>query len=386
VIYWDPSSKEIIYGQQMANPWSATKRINSNMYVITLQVMTFVPKVGFAVTVGPRIGGTPDPLPTFYHGSYMVLNSSKVVTENVTILGSGSFAVLEWSGAGNHKYQNILLTRKLIPIFHYLSSNMDAFHSFSVGVGPTVVNCEFAFMGDDFFNIHNRVFVVLAASNMSANKTKSIYVLDVGDILGLDYQPAYTMPVVKQGDTFDFYTLDSNKFIGGATVSSTSRVIDPTIINNATQILNIINAPPYNAQILPFEASMAQVWEVSFASTPFTIPPYSLIQFNAQSGQGAVVQNNYFHDSYDNSMRLQASFTLIESNIFERASAGISVVFDQFWLEGSLGLHNISIVNNTFKSVQGCTSTNSCVTSIGPDIKNLIIKGNVVQTQMNKGI
>jgi hypothetical protein len=40
-------------------------------------------------------------------------------------------------------------------------------------------------------------------------------------------------------------------------------------------------------------------------------------------------------------MRLQASFTIVENNIFERASWGISVVFDQNWLEGSLGLHSI---------------------------------------------
>ncbi len=32
--------------------------------------MTFVPKVGYLVTVGPRIGGTLDPLPTYYHGAY----------------------------------------------------------------------------------------------------------------------------------------------------------------------------------------------------------------------------------------------------------------------------------------------------------------------------
>jgi len=145
--------------------------------------------------------------------------------------------------------------------------------------------------------------------------------------------------------------------------------------------LNIINSPPYNAQVQPFQPGMAQVWEVYLTSITATIPPFSLVQFNAQSGQGAIVRFNYFHDSYDNSMRLQASFTVIESNIFERASAGISVVFDQNWLEGSLGLHNISILNNTFISVQGCTAANSCVTTIGPGIQNLTIKGNVVRSQ-----
>jgi len=254
---------------------------------------------------------------------------------------------------------------------------MDAFHSFSVAQGPLVENCEFAFMGDDFFNIHNRVFVVLPPFN----SPKTLYILDVGDVLGLDFQPTYSMPTVAEGDSLSFYAINSTNYIGEGVVVSKSRVEDPDVIANATNVLAILNAQPYNAQILPFVPSMIQVWEVSFESLPL-IQPYSLVQFNAQSGMGAIVRNNYFHDSYDNSMRLQASNTLVENNIFERASWGISVVFDQNWLEGSLGLHNIAILNNTFKSIQGCNTTNNCITLIGPGIQNLTIAGNTVSNTM----
>jgi hypothetical protein len=80
----------------------------------------------------------------------------------------------------------------------------------------------------------------------------------------------------------------------------------------------------------------------------------------------AVFRNNYFYGSYpthslffifscifsyfiyDNTFRLQASGSLVENNYFESAAFGMQVTFDQTWLEGSLGLHNIFIFNLFF--------------------------------------
>lgn len=65
---------------------------------------------------------------------------------------------MEAGGGGAHVYRNILLGRRENPPYplRLLSSNMDAFHSFSVGKGPLLENSDFSFPGDDFFNVHNR--------------------------------------------------------------------------------------------------------------------------------------------------------------------------------------------------------------------------------------
>jgi hypothetical protein len=302
-----------------------------------------------------------------------------VTTENITILGSGTFGILEWGGQGGHVYRGVTLTRKSLP-FHYMSGNMDAFHSFSVGHGPLVENCEFAFMGDDFVNIHNRVFLALPPFNLP----KSLYILDVGDVLGLDYQPTYTLSTVKSGDELSFYAINSTEYIGYGTVVSSTRIFDPFILANATSVLSVVNSQPYNAQLLDFVPSFIQVFEVEFESLP-AIQPYCFVQLNTQSGIGGMIRNNYFHDSYDNTMRLQASSTVVENNVFLRASWGVSIVFDQPWLEGSLGLHNISVLNNKFEQILGCTTVNQCITLLGPGIQNVTIKGNTVTNTTTHG-
>jgi len=77
-------------------------------------------------------------------------------------------------------------------------------------------------------------------------------------------------------------------------------------------------------------------------------------------------------------MRIHSSNTLVDSNIFERASEGVHLEFDQSFLEGSLGIYNITISNNTFTSILGCTQANNCVTSKDPEIPNLILVRNTV--------
>ena len=78
-------------------------------------------------------------------------------------------------------------------------------------------------------------------------------------------------------------------------------------------------------------------------------------------------------------MRLQASGAQVANNVFERASAGVRVEFDQAWLEGSLGLRDISLVNNTFVGVAGCTQANSCVAHVDADVVNFVVKDNIVK-------
>ena len=53
------------------------------------------------------------------------------------------------------------------------------------------------------------------------------------------------MATVKEGDILSFYAINSTNFIGEGQVVSTTRVMDPSILSNASNVLNVMNAPPY---------------------------------------------------------------------------------------------------------------------------------------------
>lgn len=126
----------------------------------------FSPQLGWLATISPRVGASEVQIPDFYVGqTWSILNSTRVTTESVTILGGGNFAFLgelkpadnlplqtcsatvatEWGGGGNHYYHNVTLTRR-DP--HLVSSNCDAFHSFSALRGPHINASLFSWQGD----------------------------------------------------------------------------------------------------------------------------------------------------------------------------------------------------------------------------------------------
>jgi len=283
---------------------------------------------------------------------------------------------LEWGGEGGHTYRGLRLVRR-DNSDRLLTTNVDAFHSFSVKRGPIVENCEFAFMGDDFFNVHNRVYVIYDRPSQPPN---SLRIIDTGDVLNSasNDTPTYTVPVIGVGDYLKFYGLNTRTPKGRAIVDSMQSVTDPNDLAAAGVLYLTLNKSPYNAGLVGWDAPSVKMWVVTFSSsTPLdqTISNYDLVQFDTMSSNGALVRNNYFHDSYDNCMRLQSSNTMVANNTFEHASSGIQVVFDQPWLEGSLGLNNITIEFNKFVSVVGCTDAKSCIT-IDPDVTNVVALNN----------
>jgi len=288
-------------------------------------------------------------------------------------------AFLEWSGKGKHIYRNLKLIRRKNPPYplRLMTTNVDAFHSFSVENGPTVENCEFAFMGDDFFNVHNRVWVIFQKPNDNSN---TLQVIDTGDVLDSSKQdtPTYTCPLLVKGDIVKFYGLNTREMKGSALIESFQLITDPTLVATASTLYQVLNKPPYNSNLVGWDTASVRLYLVSFNNNTIlnkSIINYDLIQYDLKSSMNTLVRNNYFHDSYDNCMRLQASNTIVTNNTFEYASSGMQVVFDQPWLEGSLGLSNITITYNTFRGVTGCTDPKTCVT-IDSDITNVIVENN----------
>ena len=85
--------------------------------------------------------------------TYVVANSSQIITEDVTIHSATGFAIVELDGACGHTYRRVRLIRmqgEEDPLL--IASNADAFHSNDCGRGPLIEDCELSNMMDDYMN------------------------------------------------------------------------------------------------------------------------------------------------------------------------------------------------------------------------------------------
>merc|ERR1712046_345780 len=101
--------------------------------------------------------------------------------------------------------------------------------------------------------------------------------------------------------------------------------------------------------------SALSYWELAF-DTSESLPDVdafaAVVQVDRFASKGGIVQRNHFHESYNNAGRFAASDLLFRENVVETCGDGFHVSYDiaklNNFLEGSLGMRNISIVNNTF--------------------------------------
>lgn len=231
-----------------------------------------------------------------------------------------------------------------------LATNADGFHSFSVERGPTIEDCEHSFLGDDFINLHNRLLllpVIEPAASM-------MQVLDPGDILGpsiTGHATTHTMSEVRPGDKLKvFHAVTDDLLVELIVVSA--------------KWLRKARIPPVSPSSLAnrIQPEALQLWEVHFttpngAPAPSIMPFEALVQIDRLASFGGVVRRNHFHDSYNNLGRFAASNFLYTDNTVERCGDGIHISYDisQSFLEGSLGMENMSFSHNQFVTVSsGC--------------------------------
>eukprot|EP00039_Didymoeca_costata_P032834 m.39544 g.39544 ORF g.39544 m.39544 type:complete len:532 (+) comp9565_c0_seq2:194-1789(+) len=381
-IYWDPKTETKIRPQPMFTPCKNATKISPSVYELSVNLSPHIPLVGQGITLSNRFSSNiSGAVPTYYRGIYNVFNSANVATSNMTIYGGADMGVLEWGGYGNHVYTNITITRHPNPSypFRLLSTNLDGFHSFSVEHGPLVQSSFIGYMGDDFANVHNRMMVLFPASKTeSLVQTMTMYIMDPSDVLyceQLKCNVTRSGPLIQPGDVLGVFNLNLS-YIQNVTVTENVACTDDDILTAAKNVRHVLETEykiPMTG-IMPNDITVRKI-TVSMTSSP-SLPPYAYIQFYRQSAENAVFKNNVFVDSYDNCFRAQGNYLHLENNIFNGASAGLSIEIDKAFLEGSLGLHSLLIKNNTFVDVSGCTSAKDCFT-IGPSVTDVVAEENV---------
>ena len=243
VIYWNRDTTLMEPGQSFPGYKGCTK-LGHWQYRLRLKELTYVPKVGAAVTISPRVrNDSHAALPTYYAGMYSIYNSSDVLTQGVAVYGGGTFAILEWGGEGGHVYDNVVVGRHPAPPypFRLLSTNLDGFHSFSVHRGPLVHHSTLAFMGDDFVTLHNRIWLVLETV-----RAHGLLLVDVGDVWAAGGTTFLSgVPSVAYGDTLALFALDSHAPQGMAQVAAPPRAVRGNgTFERARHLLTLIDGPP----------------------------------------------------------------------------------------------------------------------------------------------
>ena len=132
-----------------------------------------------------------------------------------------------------------------------------------------------------------------------------------------------------------------------------------------------------------------QVDPVAVGVWEFTMPGASAagvavgdaVQFDRRASAGAVVARNRFHDSYDSCFRLQSAGTVLAGNVYARVPGGISVVYDDPWLEGSTDIANVLIEDNVFQDVLWPYATDFAqILHADPGVANVTCRNNTVTT------
>lgn len=440
VLYWTPSEQgpgsghpfEFARGQSAVSPLLSVQNLTSpgggararRLFVDPVLFKRFVPTAGMYVSVSPRIYAryANETVPGYYAGqTWTVYNSTRVTSQNITITGGGDFAILEWGGGGGHVYDGVVLERPSasvvaqvvtardmqrrsaangtalahtagahldgpVPKGHLLSSNCDAFHSFSTRVGPTVTRCRFGDQGDDFLNFHNRVQVVLDAGDSA---TRPALIVDVGDVPPLQHtgqgsglqNSARSFESVMAGDSVRVFSVasDGRTRTAAGFITAAGR---PHLLRDAATVgkaLKVLDALPFKITGIAREA--VAVWSLPVAPTSNSSAarPGDIVTYDGMSSAGGSVLDNHFQFAYDNAFRLQASNTTVRGNTFANCSGGVHVVFDAAFMEGSAGILDITIEDNVFFGVAGSRAGDvSSVFNADPDAGPITLRNNTV--------
>ncbi len=94
--------------------------------------------------------------------SYVVANSTVVLTQDVAIHAAGDMAIAEMDGTGGHIFRRVELSPRSGRI---ISSNADAFHSSDMDTAATLEGCHFRAMLDDFLNFQSTLLFAIPSGN-----------------------------------------------------------------------------------------------------------------------------------------------------------------------------------------------------------------------------
>ena len=266
--------------------------------------------------------------------TYNVFNSSSVLSEDITIFRAPFFAVTAFNGGGGHIFRRFNLPGGIVPDPGPCPypHQRDAFHFSDMRRGVTLEDSVASDFGDDFFNSHNTIMLVLARESPSSLLIINPHVQNVrwreGWWLNTVYGTNSVLENVGGGDTMSFFapvnvtSVDSADFAPRprsaapcVVAGATERVGDATVLAAASALASSF-ARSYGT--VGFDAS--DVWRVQFTvPLPHAVVQGSLVNVDSFSTPGTIVRNNTFNNTRYNLGRFKSNGGRIVNNTFSRA-------------------------------------------------------------------
>jgi hypothetical protein len=296
------------------------------------------PAVDDVLTIAPLTGYTLN-----------LANSSHVHITDLAMYGASSKGITELDGIGSHHYERVVLGRRP-GSNHRLAINSDAFHSAGTQLGPTVRNCTFGWLGDDFFNIHSTMQLVLNGSAGEAFVVEPLLAPAELALYGENsaYGTAVQFENAGPGARLTVHSLPTMTVRQSLTVvGHPSLVVDPEVVAKALGLTAVLTERGLSAAW----NFTVKVWRVAVVEDASSLLPGDIIVMDDWSAQAAVVEGNVFHDTYCTPGRLKCPNCRVEGNMFRNAVIHtLQLHALPAFLEGPVLCPNMSLTNNVLEN------------------------------------
>ena len=181
-----------------------------------------------------------------------------------------------------------------------------------------------------------------------------------------NYGTQTTLDRVAAGEALSFFPLNTFTYppLASARLASIARVgggaggggaAAALLADAYSRASALAKATPCSACHAGLNAfAQAQLYNVSFDAALLGVAPLSLASADGVSAAGAVVTGCSFSDSASNLGRFKSSGGVIEGNTWARTvSQNLEIEPLQNWLEGPMGIHNVSVADNVFYGSSG---------------------------------
>ena len=229
-----------------------------------------------------------------------LLNCTRVNVSDVTIRRGYNMILTAFNGGGGHRFERVTFKPSLRRL------NRDAIHFSDQRVGPTIVNSTIGHTGDDLFNIHTTLMLVLRCETDDSCLMVNPH-LSGPEARNTVYGTNSVLEMVTPGlDEMSFFTWPSASFQTTRhpgvplTVSRTERVDDPALLAEAKTLERQLEHPDRGLNPVSMRNDTIvfytwDLWRVGFETRiPRGVGRATLVQIDTISNAGAVLRGNVF--------------------------------------------------------------------------------------------
>jgi len=282
-----------------------------------------------------------------------LLNCTRVSVTDVSIIRGYNMILTAFNGGGDHKFTRV----RFQPTLSRLTR--DAIHFSDQRIGPTIVDSVIGYTGDDLFNIHTTLMVVVQCDSNSCVMVNP-HMHGPSEMNTVYHTNCVLQNVLPGSDTMSFFrwptaTFATERYPGAPlTVSHTERVTDAALLQLAASLVPELIGPklnPVSMSNVTVDWQPWDVWRVEFVGqVPEGVGRTALVQIDTMSNAGTTIRNNLLTDTNCNLGRFKSSHSVIEGNTFRNAKIpNLELTWLPQFFEGPVVLENVTVANNVIE-------------------------------------